>query len=158
MNVFTLLRSVDYCDDYLLTNILFTLSLNLFPIRHDYCLIINTDNCKLQPTPLVLYLPYPSMKQIFTITIDMPFVMYHQGINFSNILSHLYLPECEQRQTLHNDFSIDICVCHICTNILIKNTYFFSFCNKDSVVRKLIKYSPDNFLQRNMAVNIYSGG
>ena len=96
MNVFTLLRSVDYCDDCLLTNILFTLSLNLFPIRHDYCLIINTDNYELRPTQLVVYFPYPLIKRIFTITIDMSFVMYHQGINFSNILSHLYLPECEQ--------------------------------------------------------------
>ena len=97
MNVFTLVRSVDYCDDYLLKNILFTLSLDLFPIRHDYCLIINTDNYKLRPGRLVVYFPYTLTKRIFTITIDMPFVMYHQGINFSNILSHLYLPECEQR-------------------------------------------------------------
>ena len=124
MHVFTLLRSVDYCDDYLLTYILFTLSLNLFPIRHDHCLIINTDHYQLRPARLVVYFPNTLTKRLFTITIDMPFVMYHQGINFSNILSHLYLPECEQRQTLHNDFSIDICVCHICTNILIKNTYY----------------------------------
>ena len=97
MNVLTLVRSVDYCDDCLLTNILFTLSLDLFPIRqHDYCLIINTDNYKLRPTPLVLYFPYPWMERIFTITIDMAFVMYHQGINLSNISSHFYLPECEQ--------------------------------------------------------------
>ena len=97
MNVLTLVRSVDYCDDCLLTNILFTLSLDLFPIRqHDYCLIINTDNYKLRPTPLVLYFPCPLIKRIFTITIDMAFVMYHQGINLSNISSHFYLPECEQ--------------------------------------------------------------